>query len=341
MTNLRAGIIGVGGYGAGILAALENIDLFSVTAIADQNRELAHDLAQRHEAASYDDYRSLIVQEPLDVLFLALPTFMCRECLNLAAKKKLHVFKTAPLARSLPEATEWIKLFKKSQTRFQIDTPNRFAPGYLDAHQKLAQKRLGQIYLAQVQLFLQFEGDFSWRGDPVLAGGGVLLEEAYNFIDLLLWNLGTPESIYSLNTAACSRRTLPPYRTEDTAVVTMKFPNGTIGNLTCSWMSAPRQENMLFCGTDGRMELTPNSLKIFDTEGKLITNEQFQTDPQWILQQQIRHFADSLLDEQIEPVAPAGEHLANVAVIESAYLSARTQMPENLKVYGNLFDLEP
>ena len=341
MNDLRTGIVGIGGRGNIILSALAQNDSYRIQAIADQDLELATRAAQEHRAQAYDDYRSLIVQEELDVLFLILPNFLCDDCIRLAAKKGLHVFKEAPLARSLPEAAEWTDLMKKAQRRFHIGAQKRFAPGYLEAHRLLAEQTIGDVYLARAESFLRFPGQFAWRGDPVLAGGGVLLENAGHMIDQIIWNLGPPERIYSLNTARCSRKTLPPYRTEDTALLSMKFPEGAMGSVLTGWMTTPLAERLIFHGTEGTIEVETNILRLYDAEGRLTLDDNYDVDETWLVAQQIRYFANLLLDPQITPVSAAFEHLANVAVIESAYLSARTQMPEPLKVYGPLFSVGP
>ena len=147
MTELRTGIIGVGGFGGKVLRELVRNETFKVQAIADQNRELAVDLAAQYEAEPYDDYRSLIVQEKLDVLFLTLPTFLCSECIHIAAKKGIHIFKEAPLARTLPEAIEWVKLIKKAPAKFHVGAQRRFAPGYLHAHHLIEQEGIGPVFL--------------------------------------------------------------------------------------------------------------------------------------------------------------------------------------------------
>ena len=342
MNELRTGIIGVGGYGAKVLAELGRNEKFVVRAVADHNKELAQEYAQQYEAAWYDDYRSLIVEEKLDVLFLALPNYLCGECIQLAAKAKMHVFKEAPLARSLPEAMQWVGWMEKADVRFHVGARKRFAPGYLQGHKLLEEGRFGQIYLVRGETFLHYPDEkdgFDWRGDPVLSGGGVLLEEGCHLIDQIVRNLGSPENLYSLNTNKCSKRVLPPYRTEDTVVVTMNFPDGAMGNLLCSWMTGPTSERLLFHGTEGSLEVTANLLRLFEPDGKIVSEQVFEVDDSWLISQQIRQFGDSLLDPEIKPVSTARVHLPNIAIIESAYLSARTQLPETLKVYGSLFEI--
>jgi predicted dehydrogenase len=340
MPKLRCGIIGVGGYGRLILAELGRSPQYEIIAIADQDRELADDLAQQYEAQAYDDYRSLIVQEKLDILFLALPTHLCDECIQLAVKEKVHILKEAPLARTLPEATEWVKAMSKAGLKFHVSAPKRFAPGYLAARQILQDQTLGDIYLVRGESFFCFPDSFEWRGDPVLAGGGVLLEHAYHLIDQFLWNIGVPERVFCLQSSKCNKRSLPPYRTEDTVVLNMKFPDDIMANLITSWMTAPARERIYIHGTASHLEAHTNLLRLYDIDGNITKEETFTVDESWLVNQQLRHFADSLFDPEIKPLSTAKEHLLNVAAIESAYLSARTKMPESLKFYSAPLDFK-
>ena len=67
MTPLRTGIIGMGQQGRQLLTALAQSQAYDVRAIGDRSRERADELAARYDATAYDDYRSLIVQEELEV----------------------------------------------------------------------------------------------------------------------------------------------------------------------------------------------------------------------------------------------------------------------------------
>ena len=339
MNELKAGIIGVGGYGRFVLGELGRNDAFVVQAIGDRDRELADDLAQRYEATAYDDYRSLIVEENLDVLFLSLPTFLCNECIRLAAKAGIHVFKEAPVARTLPDALQWSELMERARCRLHIGAPKRFAPGYLQARQIIKEGQIGPVYLVRAEQFLNYQGSLEWRGDPGLSGGGVLLEQAYHLIDIMTWIMQAPEKVYSLNANCCNKRVAPPYRTEDTAVLIMNFGDGAIGNLTAGWMTGPPSERIIVHGVEGTIEAAPDQITHYDVAGAVRRREEFDVSEEWLIAQQIRQFADSLLDEEVKPISSARDHYSNIAVVEAAYLSARTQLPEPLKVYGSLVEL--
>lgn len=334
MTQLRTGIIGMGDQGRQLLAALAASKAYQVLAIGDQSRERAEELATRYDATAYDDYRSLIVQEDLEVLCLALPTFLCGECLALAAKESLALLKEAPLGRNLPEALEWVKLMAKADLAFAVGAAWRFAPAYQTAHSWIQQGRLGRVCLAEGHCFTHRQGPLDWRGDPVLSGGGALLDQGYHLVDLTLAALGTPNAVYCLHTDWSNKHLLPPGRTEDTAVLLMRFDNGAMARLSCSWHVGPEQERLCYYGAEGSIEATAGSVKLCDRTGNVLEQQDFPSTPQTILTAQVDHFAASLHDPEVRPLSAARDHLATVAVIESAYLSARTKLPEDLQVYG-------
>lgn len=336
MNQLRTGIIGVGGYGQHVLKELGENEYFVVQSIADQDRELAQDLADQYDAKPFDDYRRLIVETRPDVLFLTLPTYLCADCIRLAAREKVHVFKESPLARNLPEGAEMIRAMEKAGCELAVGSRKRLAPGYLEARQVLLKQEIGKVFLIRAEQFFYYQGKWDWRADPGLAGGGVLLESAYSLVDLIHWSVGVPESVYCLSSHECNRKVIPPYRTEDTVMMTMNFSDGAVGQLTSSWMSGPETERIVYHGVEGTLDAGPNHCRLYNAVGELQNEAEFSVSDDRLISQQIKQFAECLLDRDAEPVSTVSEHLNNVSVVEAAYLSARTGMQEDLKVYDSV-----
>ena len=341
MDKFRVGLIGLQESGKIVLAELARNECFHLEAIADEDFELAKELAADHEVRPYDDRRSLIVQEKLDIIFLTLPTYRCGECVTQAVKTGSHIFKSNSLARTMPEAAEWLKQMDKAGLRFEVGVELRFAPGYLEGHRLLAEEKIGNIYMVRAESLTSYPEQMGWRGDPVMAGGGALIDIGYGLIDQINWNMNPPERVYAQHVGMCSKKKLPPYRTEDTATMTLTFPSGAIGQLLCGWTDGQHSERIAYYGTEGMLETFRDAIRLWDNEGNLLRAEVYpEVNQQWLIAQQIRHFADSLLDNEILPASTPRQHLATVATIEAAYLSSRTQGPETLAVYGQLFDIE-
>ena len=88
-----------------------------IAAVADTDAEAAARCAATLGAEPYSDFRSLIVEQPLDALFVACPHHAAQGYLKLAAKKRLPVFKRSPLARRFDEALRLTQDFEGAGRR--------------------------------------------------------------------------------------------------------------------------------------------------------------------------------------------------------------------------------
>jgi predicted dehydrogenase len=352
MRQFRAGIIGVGKSGCELARSIEQTEMFKLCAIFDKEKEKVAAAGEALDVRWYDDPRQMILKENLDMVILAIPTHACGEYVQLAAKQKIHLFKQAPLARTLPEASKWHDLMSQSGCQFFIGAPHRFAPGYRQAFDKIQAGVLGNIYLVRGEHFLHYDGQLDWRGDPKLAGGGVVIEQAYGLIDLVNWILRVPEKVFCLNTNHCAKRVIPTYLTEDSAILSMHFASGLMGNIITSWMAGPEHECMVFHGVDGSIKASLNEYAHYAPDGQLTESKTFDVSLTGLHSEQLSFIANYLvqLDDGIdtkseselmglEVASTSSDHLANVSVIEAAYLSVRTQMPEEILVYGSVYKI--
>ncbi len=336
MNRIRTGVLGLDALGRQTLDALRGHEHIDIVAVADRRSEQAEELASEFDARFYDDNRQLIVQEELDLLVLCIPTYQCLDCIRWAAKEGIHVFKLSPLGRNLPEAQTLVEVMAAAGLQFQVGAARRFAPGYLEAYKHLKNNELGKVYTIQVEYFENYDGPWEYRADPVLAGGGVLLERAYGLLDVLAWCHGVPEKIYALKTGFCSKRVTPPYRTEDTVALTLSYSDGSMGALLAGWMAGPPRESLRFYGVEGSIDVGVNHFNFYRPDGTEVRSFTYNVDEAWLVRQQIRQLADSLLNEEVKPLSVAKEHLQVIGMTDAAYLSCRTGLPEPIKEYGTL-----
>ena len=171
----------------------------------------------------------------------------------------------------------------------------------------------------------------AWRTDPRLAGGGVLLRDCYDLIDRLICTFGLPQKVYALVTNHAPDRQQRLYLTENTAVVTMKFTDTLIANLIASAGPADKgpRETIKFYTADKTLTLSDNHLVICDDRGHPGQKPDYKDDQPSRMKKMLENFALSILSpDNNKLLTPANHNLSNMAVIESAYLSARTAMPE-------------
>jgi predicted dehydrogenase len=329
--KLKTAILGLDEGGLLLLEAAGRLDHYMVHAVADKDTNLAEKIAAEHQCTAYDDYRQLIIQNQLDCLLVAADMHSCDEYLKMAMKKRFNVLKLAPAARNFEEAAQFARLSEEQEIKFAVANPGRFARSFLDLRQFLQQSRIEQIFLMIAFCNVGDYTHYSWQTDWKLAGGGVLLHNCYRIIDQILWNFEMPQQVYSLNTNPAQDKQQRLYLTEDTAVVTMKFSDIFIGNLIASRRAGigPKEEFIKLYGKDKILTVSDTNLTISDENGKISEEFKYDDDQPSSMTELLKNFALSILSPEENELCSTGrENLRNMAVIESAYLSARTGFPE-------------
>jgi predicted dehydrogenase len=327
--KLKTAVLGLNDAGGVLLEAASQIDYFQIQAVADKDTQLAEKAASQYGCRAYDDYRQLLTANQFDCLLVAAGIYSCDEYVRTAMKKKMHILKVAPAARNFEEAAEFVRLSEEEDIEFAVANPSRFAPGFAAFHDFL---QGGDIsHLSLISAFCNFGGEVqpTWHTDQKLSGGGVLLRNCYEIIDQIVYNFSVPEQVYSLNTSAAEDRQQRLYRTEDTAVVMMKFGDTLIGNLTASKVFGPRRQLLKVYGKNKILTVSNGQFIISDGFGNVIDQIQYASDRLCCWRKQLKNFALRILLPDKNKLSSSGrENLKNMAVIESAYLSAQTGMAE-------------
>lgn len=326
---LTAGILGLDQSGQLLLEAAHTSGYFHVEAVADPDHQKAERVAAEFKCDAYADYRQLVVQNQFDCLLVAADVHTCSEHIRAALKKKFHVLKLAPPARNFEEALGYVQLAESEQARFAIGNLGRFRSSHRRARELVRQGFVKQVYLVAADCIVKEAGRAAWQADPKLAGGGVLLHDCYQSLDEILWSFPLPQQVYALTSNQAPDKQQRLYLTEDTAVVALKFTDALTGSI-----SALRRADAGLDRTVLRLYGKDTLLTVTDNEVALRTGLdeqrwQFGQTEHEVMARLVSSFAQSVQrPDEHELLSSAAENLKNMAVLESAYLSARTGFPE-------------
>jgi predicted dehydrogenase len=314
--KLKTAVLGLDERGLLLLKAASQISHFHIEAVADKDTKLAEKIAAEYKCSPYDDYRQLVIQNQLDCLLVAAGMYSCDEYVRAAMKKKFNVLKL-------------VRLAEEQSIKFAVAGPSRFADSFLALREFLQENRIEQVFLITAVCAVGNRSYPAWQTDPKLAGGGVLLRNCYEIIDQIIWNFATPQQVYSLSTNTIGDRGQRPYLTEDTALVTMKFTDTFFGNLTASKAFGPEQKLLKVYGKDKILTVSDTRFVVSDSAGQISEQLQYDDNDLCRMNKLLENFALSILSPDENKLCGSGrESLKTMAVIESAYLSARTSMPE-------------
>ena len=191
--------------------------------------------------------------------------------------------------------------------------------------------RIEHIFLVTARGEFSIESDSAWRSDRKLAGGGVLLHGCFGLLDQLVWNFGVPEQVYALSVSTASDRQQRLYRTEDVALVAMRFSDSLISHLAgLAAVGTGSQPGLIeVFGKDKILTVSADSFAVGDRHKRASEQSRCDRDESGWMRRSLKSFALSVLWPDKNPlVSSLAESLKNMAVIEAVYLSSRTGMPE-------------
>jgi len=330
--KLKTAVLGLSKNGSSLLEAVEATGLYDIIAVADRDTEIAERTALRYKCPAFDDYRQLIMRNRPDVLFVTAPLYISEEFIRIAIKEGIHIIRLVPAGLDFESTADFIRMARKNEVRYFVANFWRPEPGFAKLREYLKAARIEDFHL--IQAVCNFPGEIDdihsrWLSDPKMAGGGVLLRNCYEMIDLIVFNFGVPEQVYSINTNHAQDRQQRLSITEDTAIVTMKFSDTLLGNLLASRTFGPPVEVLRLHSAENVLAVKADSFTILDNAGNIIEDTKFQADKSDCIKKTLTKFGQSLLSPDEYPLTDAEEaDMNNMAVIESAYLSAKTAAPE-------------
>ena len=191
---LRVAIAGFGRVGQRRFNFLNKKNFFKVISISDQFSEYRRKF---RIGTVYSDYKMMLRNEKIDVLFVCLPNKESAQATILGLKNNCHVFCEKPPSKNLVELKKVYKVFKqKKNLILKYGFNHRYHDSVQYAQKIIASKKLGKIinlrgvygksYIVLKTNFSKKQNyRFNWRTRKKDAGGGILLDQGIHLIDLL------------------------------------------------------------------------------------------------------------------------------------------------------------
>lgn len=271
---LRIGIVGTGGiseqHGRGYQAAG-----CEIVAVADPDPAARARRATQWQApATFADYRELLALPGLDAISVCTPNAVHGEVTMAAAAAGIHVLCEKPVSLSLEEGEAMIAACATAGVVLQVNHHLRANPAVARARAMLDAGALGRI------AFIRFRQAHDWGGaktlrptfrSRALAGGGTLLDNGCHLFDLTRHLGGEVETVFAEGATLGFDAEV-----EDTAVATMRFASGALGQVETAWTATGWEMGFWIYGTEGALEYS-------DRSGRPILRHSYRTpsDSEW------------------------------------------------------------
>lgn len=318
-----------------LLAIALDSGLYEVVAVGDERAERSDVCRRRFECPAYTDYRQLIVQARADMLLFGVPVHRSAEYIKIGMQEHCHILQMCPPALNFEQLAEFYHAAKKDQVRFFTTQHERFGAAFNYVRDFVADEaehepNCWHLISAVCHVPIgELEPERRWLYDPSMAGGGVILQSCYGMIDQLVLYFGMPQKVYALMMSQAPDRQQRMSLTEDTAVVTMQFSETLIAQLCASRTLGPARRHLRVHGKHKHLTAAGEEVVIYDNNGILLRQQQYPHDVAPARKRMLENIALGLLEPETNPIYPQhGVDLNTFAVIEAAYLSARTGMAE-------------
>ncbi|MGH9935035.1 MAG: Gfo/Idh/MocA family oxidoreductase [Blastocatellia bacterium] len=142
--KIKTAVIGVGSLGqahARVHASLEQAEL---VAVCDVNENQGRAIAERHATRFIRDYRELIGK--VEAVSVATPTANHHEITRAFLEAGVHVLVEKPMARTLDEADEMIRLAESRRLVLQAGHIERFNPAFVALRRRIERPRFFEAH---------------------------------------------------------------------------------------------------------------------------------------------------------------------------------------------------
>ncbi|WP_136706706.1 Gfo/Idh/MocA family oxidoreductase [Agromyces sp. H66] len=325
MSELRAGLLGVGAMGRHHARVLREVEGVELVAIADPGGD-PHGVAGGLDVLPDLD---ALLDVGIDMAVVAVPTQFHEDAALKLAAAGVHVLVEKPIAHSIEAGERMVEAFSERGLVGAVGHVERFNPALQELRRRLASGDLGEVY----QIATRRQSNFPAR----IADVGVAKDLASHDIDLTAWVAQSEyASVFAQTTFKSGRNH------EDMIAVTGRLTNDVIVSHLVNWLSPMKERVTVVSGdrgayvadtatgdltffANGTIPLEWESVSTFRgvSEGDVTRYSFAKREP---LRVEHEAFRDAVLGSPSDIVS-LQQGLRTLVVVEGALESARSGLP--------------
>ncbi len=249
-TILKVGIAGYGVVGKRRRQVIDQHPNMRVTAVCDHYFK---EPGIMEDGISYSPNYNVLLEEPLDILFVSLPNYLAAEVTISGLEKGLHVFCEKPPGKDVADIERVIEIEKKHpELLLKYGFNHRYHNSVRDTLKLIKSGEFGKVVNLRgvygKSKIIPFSG--GWRSERRFAGGGILLDQGIHMVDLMQLFSGEFVDVKSFIS-----NNYWNHDVEDNAYALMRNNNGCIAMLHSSATQWHHRFNLDIALTEGYLEL--------------------------------------------------------------------------------------
>lgn len=195
MRSLAVGIIGAGKMARAHIRAIRSLDCARVVALASRDRAKGTALCAEYEIPHwYDDYRTMLSEEQLDVVHDCAPNMLHFQINRDSILSGRHVLSEKPLTCSARESGELVELARQQGVHTAVNFVYRHYPVPGQIRELVRNGALGEVWAIHgtyLQDWLADDQVYDWRVEASHAGPSrAIADIGSHWIDMAMFVLG-------------------------------------------------------------------------------------------------------------------------------------------------------
>ncbi|SDM76464.1 Gfo/Idh/MocA family protein [Sediminibacillus halophilus] len=186
------------------ISTLSNVNVAAVSDLQEERMETIVSVFQKktnkpQAIKQYIDYSDLLSDPAVDIVVIAVVSGLHAEIAKQALQQQKHVILEKPISLSLKDADEINQLAQAYNRKVLVCHQLRYRPFMYRLKELIDKGYFGKPYMGVASLRINRSKDYfqaaSWRGSWS-TDGGMLVNQGIHLIDLMIWLLGEPASVY-------------------------------------------------------------------------------------------------------------------------------------------------
>lgn len=268
---MKYALIGCGRISTNHIKAAVNNNL-EIVAVCDVEESHMQEVLAKHglEGESsirrYCDYKEMIRENDLELVSIATESGSHAEIALYCIEHGINVIIEKPMAMSMRDAEEIIRLSEEKHVKVSACHQNRFNVAVQELRRALEEGRFGRLSHGSIHVrWNRNRGYYEqapWRGTWA-QDGGALMNQCIHGIDLLRWMMGDEvESVYGV-----TKQQFHDYlEAEDIGMAVVRFKNGAVATVEGTTNVFPQnlEETLYVFGENGTVKLGGKSTNNID-----------------------------------------------------------------------------
>jgi predicted dehydrogenase len=261
-------VIGVGNNGAEHIRVTLLEGRATIHGIYDPNpgsiemgRQSFKHFVPQGDLVIYDSLEAACNDPAVDALIISTPNFSHIDVLRTAIQSGKHIFLEKPMATTIPDAYEMLKISQDYPAVLQIGLQYRYKAMYVEAiHEAKERAALGDIKTITIlEHRIPFLDKVKQWNKFSKYSGGTLVEKCCHYFDLMnLFAQSRPVSVYATGSMAVNFKEFEYQGVKsdilDNAFVNVTYANGVRANFNLCMFSPMFYEELVLCGDEGRLK---------------------------------------------------------------------------------------